>query len=681
MLKYIHKTFLSEYNNWILWLPVFFCAGICGYFSLNYEPDIRYSAYLSAALLAIMVFYRKKQLLLWVLTVFLMISSGFAAANFRSIMQYSPMLNESPGAVGVKGRVLEVKQHGGGKRFILTDLRIRKVSKENTPKKIRINVRTAHNGAKEGDIVSVFAHLSPPPKAVIPGGYDFAQYAYFDQIGAVGYALTEIRILEESRTDNIADFIQSVRHSIGDKIMSHMDKENGNVATALIIGERGGINRETLSNIREAGIAHILAISGLHLSLVAALFFFTTRLILVLIPSFALHYNIKKWAALVAIFGSLGYLLISGAPISAQRAFIMTTLILLAVMIDRTGTPMRSVALAAMVVMITTPEAVLTPSFQMSFSAVIALISFYDLSRKSFEGFKDWSVLQKIMVYFLSVIASSLVAGIATAPFSIYHFNNLSTYGAISNLLAIPITSFWVMPAGVLSVIFMPLSLEGVFLEIMSVGISTLLNSAEYISDLPAASSVVKATTPAALGLIVFGGLWLCLWKRKWRIFGVMPIILGIIIAKMAITPDILIEGKSGLFALKAENGQWVVSSKRKGRYTRQRWLGRMGAGSYASTKEYKGDDIKCDDFGCIYEKGGQKIMIAQHPASMLDNCDDVDMMINLSYLSVPCKKNAEKVIDMQQIVKKGTHAIYISDENINVQNTVDSIGDRPWNY
>ena len=253
-------------------------------------------------------------------------SLGFLTADINTLRLKHPVLQKETGVVKIIGRIKNIHSRPHSSRFIMDRLKIEHLRPSATPYNIRLNVNTNAQGVKIGDIISILAVLSPPPQPVIPGGYDFARYAYFNGIGATGYAVSDPEVIKPSSGFGIHNYIYILRRSIIDHILAVMKPVEGNIASALLVGEKGGIDKKSLENIRQAGIAHILAISGLHLSLVATIFFFTARAFLALFPTIALNYNIKKWAACISIMGSFAYLLISGSSISAQRAFIMTTI-------------------------------------------------------------------------------------------------------------------------------------------------------------------------------------------------------------------------------------------------------------------------------------------------------------------------------------------------------------------
>ncbi len=260
-----------------------------------------------------------------------------------------------------------------------------------------------------------------------------------------------------------------------------------------MVGERGAIPSDVRAAMQQSGLAHLLAISGLHLGLVAGFVFFAVRGALALWPGVVLRYPVKKWAA-AALSMSAVYLLLAGATVPTQRAFIMTGLILLAVIVDRRGISMRLVAWAAIVVLLIRPEALLSVSFQMSFAAVVALVATYEVAGgKVRQSLGQRGIRQRLAVYLVSILLTTLVASTATAPFAAFHFNQFAAYSNVSNLIAIPIAAFWVMPLIVVSLVLMPFGLEGAVMPVLGVGIDIIIGVARAVSAWPGASLNVAA--------------------------------------------------------------------------------------------------------------------------------------------------------------------------------------------
>lgn len=671
----VKEILLSENDTLFLWIPVLFGIGILCYFKLSFEPDVKVSIITTLLLIVGIFSFRKIKFVFWFFLISLLISSGFTSANIRSIYIKAPVITKKIGIKNIVGTIERIDSRPKGKRFLLTNLEIEGINQHKTPKKIRISINKDSSFAKPGDVISITANLSPPPKPVIPDGYDFSRYAYFQQIGAVGYAVSDVTKLQDNESPQL---VQALRQTIKETIVKHSNDTHAHIANALLVGEKGGINKATMENVRVSGIAHILAISGMHLSLVAAIFFFFSRLAFASIEKLALNFHIKKWSALIAILGSFAYLLISGSPISAQRAFIMTTLILTAIMIDRTGIPMRSAAIAALLILAATPESILSPSFQMSFAAVFALISMYEMCKNVFNNYQEYGKIRKLLLYLFGIIFSSLVAGIATAPFAAYHFNNFAPYGVITNLIVVPITSLFIMPFGVISLLLMPFGLEQIGLVPMFFGIDIIVKTANYIASLPQPVGLIGQIPDASLALITLGGVIILFLKTKLRYLGAFFIVTGIIISLNKEVPNLIIGNDGKLFAVKDNQQNLMFSSKVHERYSREQWQKRYAITEPKLISQADKKIINCDSARCLYQYNDHKATITKHPIALEEDCKHADVIINLTYIKKTCNKPT-LIINKKDILKNGVHILFFNKNNILIKNVKTYENDRLW--
>ncbi|MGH6918310.1 MAG: ComEC/Rec2 family competence protein, partial [Geminicoccaceae bacterium] len=338
------------------------------------------------------------------------------------------------------------------------------------------------------------------------------------------------------------------------------------------------MSKPVMQSMRDSGLAHLLSISGLHIGLVAGILFVTLRRLLCLVPRIALHHPIKKWGAAAALVGTLLYMLLAGAPVPTVRAYIMCSMFLLAVILDRTAISMPPVAWAAVVVLLATPEELIGPSFQMSFAAVVALVAAYESTQNArlrWRAEAGWG--RRAGLYLAGLVFTSLIATLATGPYSIYHFNRIASYGVIANMVAVPLTGLWVMPWAVLATLLMPFGAEHLALVPMGWGIDGIIAVAEQTSRWPGAVVVVPVLPIAGLSLITLGGLWLCLWQRAWRFVGVVVIVLGAATIAVTRPPDLLIADDGRLFAVADPSGQLLLSRSHGNDFVADTWLRRSG--------------------------------------------------------------------------------------------------------
>jgi competence protein ComEC len=581
----------------------------------------------------------------------------------------------------------------GGTRIVLAHPNISQLPNDQVPAKVRITVRSAGDEVKPGDQVKLRAILLPPPEPVAPGAYDFARQAWFDQVGAVGYGVSGMQRLA-SRIDNqsLADrLLMSISRSqvvISARIRQALEGEKGAVAAALMTGDRGGIPEIVTQNLRDAGLAHLLAISGLHMGLMAALLFFAVRGGFALWENVALRYPIKKWAAAAALIGAFGYLLLTGATVSTQRAFIMTSIVLLAVLVDRSAISMRLVAWAAMIVLLFAPESIWHAGFQMSFAAVVALIATYETLRDRYPYFERKSLRRRIGLYVGGTLLTSLVAGLATAPYAAYHFNRFVDFGLAANLVAVPIMALWIMPWAVAAYGLMVFGLEQLALVPMGWGIDAVLYVAGQVANWPGAVTPVPAFPIAALATFSIGGLWLCLWTRRWRMLGIAPMIFGTVMAFAYRGPDILIDRDAKFFGVRM-SGEGLSISGRHQNFAAERWLRRAGKTEFRPwPRQGASQDnwLTCDNLGCLYRPAegasvaleSGVIALVTREAALSEDCLSAEVVISLTPVRRRCP-SAHLVIDRFDLWRHGSHAVWLTSEGPSVRTAADARGRRPW--
>jgi ComEC/Rec2-related protein len=369
-----------------------------------------------------------------------------------------------------------------------------------------------------GAFVEVKAQLEPPLQPLRPGGYDFARDLYFQRIGASGFVRGAVKIVTPPAAPGawltLGAYVQGVRDAIDGRIRSVLAGDPGAIASAVITGKRDAISPAVYDAMFVSGIGHVLSISGYHMAVVAGIVFFVVRAILALIPGLADRAPIKKWAALAALIVTAFYLVLSGAEVATQRSFIMIAIVLIGVMLDRPILTLRTVTIAALLVLLFAPEAIVHPSFQMSFAATLALVAGYERGLSWARAGADSSLGARAALWGVrevaSVILASLLAGLATTPYAAYHFHRLAPYGVLANLLAMPIVSVWVMPMGILGVVAIPFGFDAEFWRQMGHGIDWMDAVALWVASLPGAFGRVTAfgTGPLLLGtagLLVIG--------------------------------------------------------------------------------------------------------------------------------------------------------------------------------
>jgi competence protein ComEC len=603
------ENLMAERERWVLWIPVFLGIGIGAYFSLPAEPPTWIAWAATGISVATIIASRTRPILLILALAITCAVFGFSIATWRTAIVDAPHLDRRVGPTMVVGRIEAVEPRTNGVRLTMSEASMDRLSPDNTPERVRIVLRGDQPGLSAGAMVRVLAILSPPPPPPpsAPGAFDFQRQSYFRHLGAVGFSVSPATVLTgDDQTRASRHILEDLRRSIGERVSQAVDGTAGAVAVALMIGERGAIPADVMQAICDSGLAHLLAISGLHIGLVAGILFGGMRGGLALAGPLALRYPIKKWAAVIAIAGALFYALIAGATVPTQRAFLMIGLVLLAVLLDRRGISMRMVAWAAVIILVLSPESLLGASFQMSFAAVNALVATYEFLRQRATVSEDRGAIWRrvIILYVGGVALTSIVAASATAPFVIHHFNRVAAYGLAANLIAVPITALWVMPWAVIAFVLMPIGLEALVLAPIGWGIEAIITVAEPIAKCPGAVSVIPPMSVWGLAIISLGGLWVCLWTRPWRVVGLAAVIGGLAGLFFVQPPDILVDDEGRLLAVRTAAGGLAISSTRRGRFERETWLRRAGLAD-ASPWPQQGASadgrLTCDELGCLY--------------------------------------------------------------------------------
>jgi len=687
MFRYVMITYRSESGRWILWIPVFLATGIGVYFSLPSEPALWHGAFASLVFGLLVWGTRNCVGLFHVLMACLAFAVGFSSATWRTATLDHVVLEKQFGPAVVTGKVQKTEIFPANIRVTLEQTRVRGLAAHRTPNIVRVRIAGKTEPPLPGTWISVRSTLRPPPPPTAPGAFDFQRHFYFQKIGATGFSLGGLKV-EEAPRDAIGfrSVLASLRQDLTTHIRDAIGGSAGAVSAALMTGDRSGIPETVLENYRASGLAHLLAISGLHVGMIAAIIFFSLRYILALIPQLALNYPIKKFAAGGAIAGAFAYALIAGATIPTQRAFIMVALMFLGVIFDRQGISMRLVAWAATVILVFQPEALLSASFQLSFAAVIALVASYEVwtVRRS-----DGAMLPRrhILFRYISGIGlTTIIAGTATAPFALFHFNRVALLSTIANLLAVPLMGLVVMPLAILAFVLMPFGLDGPALTIMGWGVAGLNWIAAKFSALPAASWFLPSMSVSGLIILSLGGIWLCLWRQRWRYAGVAAVLVGIFTPFLTTTPDVLVSENAKLFAVKSGEGVLYLSSKSVSRFTGETWLRRAGINpsdgiayrSRSGRMRSTGLNGNCDQLGCIFLLKGETIALVTGAQALPEDCRRASMVVSAEPVPWACE-SAHLVIDRYDVWRNGAHAIWLEDGGIKVETANDRRGNRPW--
>ncbi|MGR3466602.1 MAG: ComEC/Rec2 family competence protein [Shimia sp.] len=553
MRAWLIADFAAQSGRFLLWLPVMLGLGIWAWFSLKVEPGG--AVYLSVALVvvaalgfAVLRGGLARPLLLGLAA----IATGFCLAGWRAHNVAGPVL-EYRYYGPIEGRVVTIDRSAAD-RIRLTLDRVR-LDVDAPPRRVRVALwaQDPHPVPGIGSRVAVTGHLSPPPEAPEPTGFDFQRHAWFLSLGAVGYARSPA--LAIAAPEGRALWVDRLRAATNDWVAAHVSADVSGVAAALMTGDRAGIPLPVLEDLRRTNLAHLLAISGLHMGLLTGLVFGGVRVALALIPRVALRWPTRRIAAAVALVAGAGYLAMSGGSIATERAFIMVAIVLGGVLLGRRALTLRAVAVAAVVVLVLRPEALLSAGFQMSFAATTALILvFQEASKHVVIERRDR--VARVLHWAGSVFLASLVAGLATAPFAAAHFNHWSSYGLLANMLAVPMMGAVVAPGALAAVLLAPVGLAGVGFWVMELGLRWILGVAAWVAALDGASILIPSPGAVVLPTLCLGALWVAVWSTRWRWVGLAPMAVALGLWATVQRPDVLIAPGGEMVGIKTPVGR-----------------------------------------------------------------------------------------------------------------------------
>jgi competence protein ComEC len=548
IIEFANNFYESERRRLPDFIPVGIGVGICWYFLLEQEPNFRLT--IGAFLFCLALFALADR---WrgIAAMILAVSFGFLVSQLRTNSVHTFMLSESPNKpISFTATIEFCEKTENGLKFIVRDVARKYNDSLNELCKKFSKLHLIWRGKKalgeQADFVpgtrALFrVVLSPIYPSAFPGAYDFRKQHFFKGISARGFLLKPPQIMAKASGSSTRIFIEKIRHKINKKMEEYLSRDAAAIGEALITGNTAGISKEIRTTFANTGIAHLLAISGLHMGIIGFFIFWLSRIILCCFPVISMFFDVKKIAAVASWMVTLIYLSISGCSVPSLRAFIMHTLIIVAILCNRTALTMRSVAIAATLVMTFTPEVILFPSFQMSFGAVMAIVAFY-------EG-RQWR-----QNAFISVLMTTVIASIPTSIISISVFNQLTLNSIPANMISIPLMSFYIMPLAVAVLFFMMFDLSKPMIILMGYGVDLLRKIAEEISKLPGSFFVMPTPSMEAVAIFTVSGVFLLLIHHKIRIIGIFGLLLGVFVYIRQPKADIFIAPHGKAIGLRTDN-------------------------------------------------------------------------------------------------------------------------------
>lgn len=670
------------------WMAVGVGAGIIGYFSLPSEPQL-WALLVAVIAFAAISWKARHSAALYPALMALSIVSGTALVASKAQVNPTPqILSESVQLIS--GRVLRLEQRTPSRaRLTLDRLVLEDQTPAQTPHRVRITVIANTGDILPGQRIEALARLGPPPEPVMPGARNLRRELFFAKIGATGFSYGRVTVLAEPTTQSLLQRVERVRLSLATRFAQALPGDTGVLAATLLVGKRDGLSPESYEALRRAGLAHLLAISGMHMAMMTLSAIALLHLVMAMTPKLSASKRATRWAALAGLCIASGYLLLSGAGTATQRAFIMIAIALFAMVLARRALTIRAVAFAAVLVLALHPENLLGPSFQMSFAATLALVAVYGGLSTSKTAWR-WRLaadnhravasmplwVKRPLVVVVGIASTSLIAGLATAPFAAYHFSVGAPLSLLGNVLALPLVSLIIMPAGLLALLLTPFALEGLPLAAMGFGLDQVMIIARWVASMEGSRIAVPALTPQALTVLTAAGVMAALLVGRARLLALPVLALLPLVGILQPTPVVLIERSAatvGLVLTDAGQRALYPSVPRGSAFSRTMWQQRLAIVHQAG----EANPWACDPLGCIADWKGQKLAHVRDPAALAEDCRLADVLI--TQLPAPLGCTASLIVDGETLNTHGAIALLANgDGGLRIWRTFQR-RTRPW--
>lgn len=671
----------SERHQLPLWLPVALGAGIAAYFSLPYAAEWRaaIAAGLATSLAGLAVAGLSGRSMLWFGLLFAL-GTGLAwtrAERAGVPPSTADLFNRRFEAVVVKAENLVARERH---RLLLEPV------DKDFPRRVRVTLRSAPpEGVKPGARVALRASLDRPAGPAVPGGYDFAFRAWFQGIGATGYALGTVEIIAPAPapTGAVAR-LGAFRDRLTQRIQAEVGDDAGAVSAALVTGDRNSIPEEVNEQMRDAGLAHLLSISGLHIAVVIGGVMWVVRKLLCLSPWIALRWPVKAIAAFVAALAGIAYTILAGAEVPTVRSCLAALVVLAGLTLGRQAISLRVVAVAAFVILAIRPEAVMNPSFQLSFGAIVSIVALYEsaLGQRILKRRADRTWPMRLGHGLLALLATGLAAELALMPIALHHFGRNGVYGVLANLIAIPWSTFVVMPALVLALLLDLIGLAAPAWWLVDKSVGALLALAAEVATWPGAVWRVPLMPGAAFACFIVGGLWLMLWRTRVRLAGIVPIAVAALLTVTARPPDLLVSGDGRHAGVVTKWGRLALLRDRGGDFIGDMWGDAAATSEVVRMSETVGT---CTRDLCVVrlKRGGRGwTVVATRSTRLLDreafkaSCASADIVVSERRLPYWCAPRWLK-LDRRALNTTGAMAIWL--DPLRTRTAAEDAGDHPW--
>ena len=692
----------AERGRFVLWFPVFMGAGVLLYYQLRVEPPAWSGAKFAAGGFATALVLPNRQVLRAIGFALGFAALGFASAQYAT-WRLPPIETGLPAkAVIATGTVRSVEILSYARRVTLSGVTLGRDDRAPAGKSKRLAEQTGAEASirltrlvrlrltrgddqpiETGDTIRVRALAKPPLPPALPGGWDIQRDAFFAGLGASGYAIGRVEVTAHGAPDGLVSRIQWLRETIASRITAVIPGAAGAVSVTLLTGASRGIPEADHAAFRASGLAHLLAVAGLHIGIVMAFALGAARNLMALSERASLFWPAKKLAVVFALCVGGGYMMLTGAHVPIVRSFAMACLLTLAILAGRQPVSLRGLGLAGIALMLIAPYEVPGVSFQMSFSAVLALISGYEALRPWLRLVYGKSLAKRLASYAIALALTSTLAGTASLPYGAYHFGHVQIYYVLSNIVAVPVTAFWVMPAGMIALLLMPFGLDWLALVPMGWGAALLIEIARFTAALPAATVAVPHIPQWGLIVLSIGIAWLGLWRSRIRLLGIAAIVVGITSPAFDRPPDVLLSADAGLIGFRTEQGVFLQQTRSGADFTRDAWFTRWQvdvAVPLPAEGTAAAGALTCAKDACLFRpRDGVMPALLVRGSAKPDGCATASVVVSAEPARSVCPRPSPRPVDRFTVWKEGAVAIWLEPHGARVLTDRADRGERPW--
>lgn len=671
---------LRQASHVPLWIPVALGIGIALWFALG-STAAWLAGVLAAGAIAAAGFAaggRMGRLLFWF---GLLVAAGLALAWARAASVAAPRI-ERPVTATVSGTVERVERQVGRDRIRIT------LVDDGEFAGVRARLSFDQNNAAAihtGDHITALARLMPPAPPPLPGGFDFARFAWFKGIGATGRALGLPTVANEVPQTGFWIWLDAVRNRLTLHVQQQLGGAEGGIGASLVTGDQGGVPEDVAQAMRDSGLTHLLSISGLHVAAVVGFFMVATRRLLALSMRAAIHLPLTLIGAGAGALAGVGYSLLAGGEVPTVRSCIAAILVLLGLAMGREAITLRLVAAGAFLILLFRSEALVSASFQLSFAAVTAIVALHELPWLRDRLMKReepwWAAMLRVGA---GLLLTGLVVEAALAPIGLYHFNRMGVYGAMANIVAIPLTTFVIMPLEAIALLFDLAGIGAPFWIMAKWALGLLVTIAHWASALPGGVALAPAMPVTAFTLMIAGGLWLALWGGWLRLFGALPFAAGVMIALLTPPADVLVTGDGRHIGIRAGDGRVYLLRPRAGDYIRDLMSDKTASALGAFPLD-EGGFARCGRDACVADiwEGRRRLrLLATRSQVFIDRtrfepaCAAADIVVSERRLPSWCNPRWLKA-DRTLLSRTGGLAIHAATGRIT--SVAEGAGKHPW--